>query len=75
MPKTKGNFWSEYEVTVDFNGKEKYKCKTCSRTWSKNASCLKEYIEKCKDMNVETIRLFNLIPLFPKAKSNFFRYK
>ena len=49
MPKTKGNFWSEYEVTVESNEKEKYKCKTCSGTWSKNASRLKEHIEKCKD--------------------------
>ncbi|PKC61853.1 hypothetical protein RhiirA1_398095 [Rhizophagus irregularis] len=54
MPKTRGNFWSEYEVTVDSNGKEKYTCKTCSGIWSKNASRLKEYIEKCKDINVET---------------------
>ena len=54
MPKTRGNFWSEYEVTVDSNGKEKYTCKTCSGTWSKNASRLKEHIEKCKDINVET---------------------
>ena len=49
MPKVKGNFWSEFEVIVDFNGKEKYKCKTCSGIWSKNASRLKEHIEKCKD--------------------------
>ena len=48
MPKTKGSFWSEYEVTVDSDGKEKYKCKTCSGTWFKNASRLKEHIEKCK---------------------------
>ncbi|POG75385.1 hypothetical protein GLOIN_2v1475481 [Rhizophagus irregularis DAOM 181602=DAOM 197198] len=54
MPKTRGNFWSEYEVTVDSNGKEKYTCKTCSGIWSKNASHLKENIEKCKDINVET---------------------
>ena len=49
MPKVKGNFWSEFEVIVDFNGKEKYKCKTCSGTWSKNASRLKQHIKKCKD--------------------------
>ncbi|CAB5380372.1 hypothetical protein RhiirA5_423981 [Rhizophagus irregularis] len=54
MPKTRGNFWFEYEVTVDSNGKEKYTCKTCSGIWSKNASHLKEHIEKCKDINVET---------------------
>ncbi|RGB26695.1 hypothetical protein C1646_770118 [Rhizophagus diaphanus] len=54
MPKTRGNFWFEYEVTVDSNGKEKYTCKTCSGTWSKNASCLKEHIEKCKNINIET---------------------
>ena len=50
MPKAKGNFWSEFEVTTGSNGKEKYKCKTCSGVWSKNASRLKEHIEKC---NVE----------------------
>ncbi|RGB33052.1 hypothetical protein C1646_789339 [Rhizophagus diaphanus] len=54
MLKTRENFWSEYEVTVDSNGKEKYTCKTCSGTWSKNASRLKEHIEKCKDINIET---------------------
>ena len=53
MPKPKGNFWSEFEVTIDFNEKEKYKCKTCSSVWSKNALQLKEYIEKC---NVEIAR-------------------
>ncbi|CAG8663424.1 21164_t:CDS:1, partial [Rhizophagus irregularis] len=54
MPKIRGNFWSEYEVTVDSNEKEKYACKTCSGTWSKNTSRLKEHIKKCKDINVET---------------------
>ncbi|GBB92994.1 hypothetical protein RclHR1_20980003 [Rhizophagus clarus] len=49
MPKTKGNFWSEFEVTTDSNGKEKYKCKICSGIWSKNASRLKEHIEQCKE--------------------------
>ena len=54
MPKPKGNFWSEFEVIIDPDGKEKYKCKTCSGTWVKNASRLKEHIEQCKDMNTET---------------------
>lgn len=48
MPKPKGSFWSEFEVTTDSNGKEKYKCKTCSGTWTKNASRLKEHTELCK---------------------------
>ncbi len=49
MPKVKGNFWSKFEVITDFYGKEKYKCKTCSGVWAKNASRLKEHIEKCKE--------------------------
>ena len=48
MPKSKGSFWSEFEVTIDSNGKEKYKCKTCPGIWSKNASRLKEHVEQCK---------------------------
>ena len=48
MPKSKGSFWSEFEVIIDSNGKEKYKCKTCPSIWSKNASRLKEHVEQCK---------------------------
>ena len=47
MPKAKGNFWTEFDVITDPNEKEKYKCKTCSDIWSKNASRLKEHAEKC----------------------------
>ena len=50
MPKQKGDFWSEYEVILDFSGKEKYKCKNCSHTWAKNSLHFKEHIEQCKDI-------------------------
>ncbi|CAI2177738.1 13337_t:CDS:2 [Funneliformis geosporum] len=54
MPKQKASFWSEFKVVFDINGKEKYKCKTCSSTWVKNASRLKEHIEQCKGIDAET---------------------
>ncbi len=53
MPKTKGNFWIRFEIIFD-NEKEKYKCKTCSGIWVKNASCLKEHFEKCNSFDIET---------------------
>src|SRR3954454_6531935 len=54
MPKPRGDYWSEFEVIIDPNGKEKYKCKTCSGTWAKNASRLKEHAEKCTNIDAET---------------------
>ena len=53
MPKPKGSFQSEFEIIIDSDGKEKYKCKTCFGTWVKNTSRLKEHIEQCKDMDAE----------------------
>ena len=46
MPKIKGNFWTNYEVIIDSDRKEKYKCKNYSSIWSKNSTRLKEHIEK-----------------------------
>ena len=54
MPKPKGNFWSEFEVIIDLDGKEKYKCKTYSGIWVKNTSRLKEHAELCKDIDTQT---------------------
>ncbi len=53
MLKTKGNFWIRFEIIFD-NEKEKYKCKTYSGIWVKNALHLKEHFEKCNSFDIET---------------------
>ena len=41
-------------IIIDPNEKEKYKCKTYSNIWIKNASCLKEHIKKYKNVDAKT---------------------
>jgi len=53
MLKIKGNFWTEFEIIFD-NKKEKYKCKTYSGIWVKNASRLKEHFKKYNSFDIET---------------------
>ncbi len=40
MPRLQGDFWKGYDIQLNSQGKQHYKCKICGKQWVKNASQL-----------------------------------
>jgi hypothetical protein len=64
MPRTKGNFWNEFEQISNENNEssEQWRCLHCGQQWVKNASRLSKHLENCKKYQDS---LNQSEPLFP----------
>ena len=47
MPRLQGDFWKGYDIQLNSQGKQHYKCKTCGKQWVKNASQLLNHYNDC----------------------------
>ncbi|CAG8681883.1 14963_t:CDS:2 [Funneliformis caledonium] len=70
MSQLKGDFWQGYDIQLNSQGKQYYKCKTCNKQWVKNTSQL---LSHYNDYALQTLSA-NIIEIpTPSPKQTFKR--